>query len=45
MTSAMQDLNLAHLWIVYPGEKSYALAPKISTLPITARQAGWPYDG
>jgi len=41
----MQDLNLAHLWVVYPGKKAYALAPKISTLPITALHTGWPYNG
>lgn len=43
MTSAMKDLELKHLWVVYPGEKAYALSPKISTLPVTALHTAWPY--
>jgi len=43
MTSAIKDLNIAHLWIVYPGEKSYALGPQISTFPMLAMNACWPY--
>ncbi len=43
MTSAMNDLDLSHLWIVYPGSKAYALGPKISALPISALHTAWPY--
>ena len=33
MRAAMKDLNLSHLWIVYPGEEAYALDDRISVLP------------
>ncbi len=35
MKIALNDLQLEHLWIVYPGKDSYTLADNISTLPIT----------
>ena len=35
MVSAASDLNLEHLWILYPGDKAYPLAPNTSTLPLT----------
>lgn len=35
MVSAANDLALEHLWIIYPGDKSYPLAKNISTLPLT----------
>src|SRR3990172_1914197 len=35
MRIAVQDLELAHLWIVYPGNDKYPLAENISTLPLT----------
>ena len=34
MGIALRDLNLAHLWVVYPGEQAYDLDDKISVLPI-----------
>jgi predicted AAA+ superfamily ATPase len=34
MKSAFADLNLDHLWVIYPGDRSYPLHPSISTLPI-----------
>ena len=43
MASAFKDLDLAHLWVVYPGDRAYPLAPNISTLPLTAAAASWPY--
>ena len=43
MASAMSDLDLAHLWVLYPGDRSYALAPGISTLPLEALAESWPY--
>lgn len=33
MHSAMQDLRLDHLWVVYPGDEKYALAERITALP------------
>ena len=45
MTSAIKDLNLEHLWVLYPGEKAYPLAPGISTLPLQALASKWEYSG
>ena len=38
MRVALEDLDLSHLWIVYPGEEAYPLDDRISVLPIS--QAG-----
>jgi uncharacterized protein len=43
MGSAIQDLKLEHLWIVYPGDRSYPLAPKVTTLPLTKVRTPWKY--
>ncbi len=32
--SALRDLNLKHLWIVYPGGESYRLHEKVTVLPV-----------
>ena len=32
MHSAMRDLRLEHLWVVYPGDERYALAERITAL-------------
>lgn len=34
MQTALEDLKLKHLWVVYPGTKSYALSPDITVVPI-----------
>ena len=34
MQSALVDLRLAHLWVVYPGEKTYPLASKVTVVPL-----------
>ena len=34
MHVAVQDLSLEHLWVVYPGDQEYALADKISVVPL-----------
>ncbi len=44
MASAMEDLDLKHLWVLYPGDRSYALAPGVSTLPIEDLTETWPYE-
>lgn len=44
MSSVMKDLELAHLWVLYPGDRAYPLAPRISTLPIKAAGAAWRYE-
>lgn len=33
MTSAISELSLAYLWVIYPGEKKYQLDKKISAVP------------
>ncbi|MBU1121920.1 MAG: ATP-binding protein [Candidatus Omnitrophota bacterium] len=35
MRSAIDELSLEHLWIVYPGNRMYTLADKITVLPIS----------
>lgn len=34
MFQAIEDLNLSHLWVVYPGEQSYSLTENISVVPL-----------
>lgn len=34
MHIALKDLNLAHLWVVYPGDQSYGLDEKITAFPL-----------
>ena len=36
MTIAMHDLGLDALYVVYPGERRYALAPRIEVVPLAA---------
>lgn len=35
MKSAINDLDLAHLWVVYPGETAYPLSTRASALPLS----------
>ncbi len=34
MHVALDDLQLEHLWVVYPGTLRYALSDKITALPL-----------
>ena len=34
MRVALADLELEHLWVVYPGHEAYSLDDRISVLPI-----------
>lgn len=34
MTVAMQDLDLEHLWVIYPGDREYPLGEKITAMPL-----------
>jgi uncharacterized protein len=43
MTSALHDLDLAHLWVLYPGDRSYPLAPDVTALPVATLAGPWPY--
>jgi len=43
MRSAIQDLQLEHLWVVYTGDRSYPLSDQASTLPLTLIPPKWSY--
>lgn len=43
MASALQDLDLKHLWVVYPGDRTYPLSDRVTALPITAIASEWQY--
>lgn len=43
MSIVIKDLNLEHLWVVYPGKDDYRLTEKISVLPITDMPLRWIY--
>jgi uncharacterized protein len=43
-TSAIKDLKLQHLWIVYPGNDQYQLNEKITVLPISNIKTEWTYN-
>jgi predicted AAA+ superfamily ATPase len=34
MRVALKDLDLAHLWVVYPGSEAYQLDDRISVMPV-----------
>jgi len=34
LRSAIEELSLEHLWVIYPGDKKYALDKKITVLPL-----------
>jgi predicted AAA+ superfamily ATPase len=36
MSVAIQDLNLEHLWVLYPGNQDYPLEEKISVTPVSS---------
>ena len=35
MTQAIQDLELSHLWVVYPGSDQYPIDTKITAIPLS----------
>jgi len=43
MKIACRDLALEHLWVIYPGSKSYNLTKQISVLPIREIAFPWKY--
>ena len=43
MKSALHDLELEHLWVLYPGDRRYSLAEKVSVLPLSQLGSSWPY--
>jgi hypothetical protein len=43
MHSALEDLGLAHLWVIYPGSRTYRLADHITVLPLFGASDPWAY--
>lgn len=43
MSSALNDLALAHLWAIYPGSRECALAQNVTALPLIAVPDRWQY--
>jgi hypothetical protein len=45
MKAAMEDLELAGLWVVYPGRTAYRLAENIWVVPARDLGPAWDYPG
>ena len=45
MRSAMDDLELEHLWVIFPGSETFRLSPRITAFPLSAVCDPWPYPG
>jgi predicted AAA+ superfamily ATPase len=43
MSSALKDLDLHHLWVLYPGDRTYPLAPRVTVLPLASVPDRWQY--
>ncbi|MFP4316925.1 MAG: ATP-binding protein [Desulfovibrionales bacterium] len=43
LTTAMKDLNLSHVWIIYPGRESYSLSKDITVCSLRHIQVPWKY--
>lgn len=43
MSNAVKDLELSHLWILYPGDRAYPLGNRVSTMPFTEIVTPWKY--
>lgn len=44
MRAAMEDLDLAALWVVYPGHSAYRLAENVMVIPLRDIGASWSYE-
>jgi uncharacterized protein len=44
MASALKDLELTHLWVLYPGDRAYPLADAVSTVPLVSLADRWHYE-
>jgi len=43
MKTAVEDLELERLWVVYPGKSAYTLSEKIQVLPLADVRDTWNY--
>lgn len=44
MTTAIEDLSIEHLWVIYPGKEVYKLAANISVMPLSEIHDTWQYN-
>lgn len=44
MASALKDLGLSHLWVLYPGDRAYSPADAAGTLPLVSLADHWHYE-
>lgn len=44
MQSALHDLQLKKIWVIYPGKQSYEIHERISVLPLINVPSYWCYD-
>jgi len=43
MSVVINDLDLDHLWVIYPGKQRYQLSENITVLPLSEISAKWEY--
>ena len=43
MKTAVEDLELERLWVVYPGKAAYRLTEKVQVLPLADIRETWNY--
>ena len=43
MKTAVEDLELERLWVVYPGKAAYRLAEKVQVIPLAVIRDAWNY--
>jgi predicted AAA+ superfamily ATPase len=43
MKTAVEDLKLERLWVVYPGKAAYRLTEKVQVLPLGDIRDAWSY--
>ena len=43
MKTAVEDLELERLWVVYPGKEAYPLTEKTQVLPLADVRDAWSY--
>lgn len=44
MKSAVKDLKLKHLWVVYPGKQRYSLSKEVTVVPFPSLGNSWEYQ-
>ena len=44
IVNVVNDLDLSHLWVVYPGDQTYQLDNKITVIPLRNVEVPWHYN-